>query len=95
MVHSSNGATIARDVERHAPSPSLQTTRNGIVNGRNFSATISTGPDGRNHLEHWVIDGLGHAWSGGRPGGSHTDPRGPDASAEMIRFFFESEDWQR
>lgn len=88
-VHASNGETIARDAERHAPSPSLQTTRGGTENGRDYTATICTGPDGRDHLEYWVIDGLGHAWSGGQPGGSYTDPRGPDASAEMIRFFFE------
>jgi len=91
-VHVSNGETIARNAERHAPSPSVQTTRKGTAGGRSYTATICTGPDGRDHLEHWVIDQLGHAWSGGQPGGSYTDPRGPDASAEMLRFFFESKE---
>jgi poly(hydroxyalkanoate) depolymerase family esterase len=33
------------------------------------------------------IQGLGHAWSGGAPGGSYTDPRGPSASDAIWDFF--------
>jgi poly(hydroxyalkanoate) depolymerase family esterase len=55
--------------------------------GRRYVRRYITGEDGRPLLEHWAVEGLAHAWSGGDPGGSFTDPTGPDASREMLRFF--------
>jgi poly(hydroxyalkanoate) depolymerase family esterase len=64
------------------------TVRQGQVRG-GHSYTRATYRDagGRTIAERWTVHGLGHAWSGGSSNGSYTDPKGPDASAEMVRFF--------
>jgi len=69
----------------------LRTTvsRGEAQGGIGYTRTIQADPTGRPMLEQWTLHGAGHAWSGGSASGSYTDPRGPDASRAMMRFFLQ------
>lgn len=87
-VRPCNGDAIARQTINNIGGQCIEIAEHGHAQGRKFTRTISSYSDGNTILEHWLIDGLGHAWSGGKTGGSYVDPDGPSASSEMIRFFF-------
>lgn len=65
----------------------LATTRAFVVDGRRCIRTRWYTARGRRVLEYWRIDGLGHAWSGGRTKGSFIDRSGPRAAEVMWTFF--------
>jgi poly(hydroxyalkanoate) depolymerase family esterase len=67
--------------------PGMTVERGRVPDGYAYTRTRHHDADGQSCLEQWVIHGAGHAWSGGDARGSHTDPKGPDAAREMLRFF--------
>jgi poly(hydroxyalkanoate) depolymerase family esterase len=64
-------------------------SRGEAAGGIHYTRTVQADESGRPILEQWVLHGAGHAWSGGNAAGTYTEPRGPDASREMIRFFLQ------
>lgn len=58
------------------------------ANGQTYTRSIWPAEPGHAPVEYWLLHGAGHAWAGGQPEGSYTDPQGMDATGEMLRFFF-------
>ena len=65
------------------------TTEAEIASNRTYTRKVGRDRDGKVWNEHWLIHKGKHGWSGGSPEGSFTEPHGPDASREMVRFFLE------
>jgi len=63
------------------------TSRDQVDDGHAYTRCQWTDRRGALMHELLTVDGLGHAWSGGAPGGSYTDPGGPDATEAIWRFF--------
>lgn len=86
-VKLSNGSGIVEDILARSGSGLSKEIRSDTSKGRDYTLTAYCESSGKPLVEQWVVHGAGHAWSGGNPLGSYTDARGPDASAEMMRFF--------
>jgi poly(hydroxyalkanoate) depolymerase family esterase len=83
-AHKLIGARLAAgDIPGH----NQPSTKRGTCRGWPYTRSLYADGEGIHVAESWIIHGGGHAWYGGSPLGSYTDPRGPDSSSEMVRFF--------
>lgn len=82
---------LAAEVPDRGPvaAPTAVTSGGQVPGGLAYTRTSYGGATGTTLAECWTVHQGGHGWSGGVPLGSYTDPRGPSASAEFIRFFNE------
>ena len=85
-VHPSNADRIIASL-KGAPARMERSEHPAVEAGRGYTRTVARRADGARALEAWIVDGAPHAWFGGDANGSYTDPKGPNASAEMVRFF--------
>ena len=86
-VHPSNAAELLASFDAGTTIVSAPTATSSAPNGsRNATLQRLVASNGV-EAEYWSIHGAGHAWAGGSQRGSYTDPSGPDATAEMLRFF--------
>ena len=85
-IHPRNGEQVLAQ-SLSSTSGATRTVKSGVERGRMYTRTIYAGKSGHPAVEHWVVHGAGHAWSGGNAKGSFADPHGPDATRAMLEFF--------
>ena len=81
VFHGDGDTTVHPSNSEYAIAEGTLRRQTGSAGGRSYTRT--TYPN----LEHWLVHGAGHAWSGGNAAAAYADDRGPDATREMLRFF--------
>jgi len=87
LVDQSLGSAAAAPEPAVTAKFSANTTSGQVQDGHAYTRTVHRCASSKARIEQWTIHRAGHAWSGGSHHGSYTDPKGPDASAEFVRFF--------
>lgn len=86
-VHPSNAAALVAGFDAELTILSAPSRAAGTASGRRDCTVQRLVAANGVEAEVWSIHGAGHAWAGGSQRGTYTDPSGPDATAEMLRFF--------
>jgi poly(hydroxyalkanoate) depolymerase family esterase len=96
IVHPQNAEQLIQQwstsdgLETNDGTPPRPSVHHGhAVGGRAYTRVNYQDALGQTVCEQWTVQGAGHAWSGGSHHGSFTDPAGPDASRQLVRFFLE------
>jgi poly(hydroxyalkanoate) depolymerase family esterase len=86
-VHPRNSEqALAQCIEQNRLEVTVE--KGNVPHGRTYTRTVQHDCDRKAIAEQWIVHGAGHAWSGGSRNGSYTDPKGPNAAQEMLRFFY-------
>lgn len=88
-VHPQNADVLIRQWIAVPGKPQVTVHEGQVTGGKAYTRGVYRDLNGQAVVERWTIHGAGHAWSGGSRNGSYTDPAGPDASREFVRFFQE------
>jgi poly(hydroxyalkanoate) depolymerase family esterase len=88
-VHPGNAEEFIRQWSSRRSQPEATSRQGQAPGGRSYTCTVYKDLSSQNFLEQWTVHGANHAWAGGSSNGSFTDPAGPDASQEFVRFFQE------
>jgi poly(hydroxyalkanoate) depolymerase family esterase len=69
------------------PAKAAKTEQGQVAGGRSYTVRSYSDSKGGELMQYWLVQGMGHAWSGGCSCQSYSDPQGPDATAAMYAFF--------